>query len=94
MSKLLIGTCGYDYPKDWAEVFYQPRIRHDELLSYYAKHFNALELDFTYYSIPKAANIQACNNCRYVIYSVSWPQQRKLVRYKFKRPVQVPLHRW
>jgi uncharacterized protein YecE (DUF72 family) len=58
MNKLLIGTCGYDYPKDWTGIFYPPSLRRDELLSYYADHFNALELDFSYYTMPKAANLQ------------------------------------
>jgi uncharacterized protein YecE (DUF72 family) len=56
MGKLLIGTCGYDYA-DWKEIFYPPYLKHDDYLSYYAEVFNALELDFSYYTIPKASRL-------------------------------------
>jgi uncharacterized protein YecE (DUF72 family) len=58
MGELLIGTSGYDYPQDWRGVFYPDRMKHDEFLSFYATQFNALELNFSYYNVPRAENIQ------------------------------------
>jgi uncharacterized protein YecE (DUF72 family) len=58
MGTILIGTCGYYYPKEWADVFYPPRIKRNDLLSFYAGEFNTVELDFSWYSIPLAINME------------------------------------
>ena len=52
MGEILIGTSGYSF-KDWVGPFYPPGMKPAELLPYYAQHFNALELNTTYYGIPK-----------------------------------------
>jgi uncharacterized protein YecE (DUF72 family) len=59
MGTFFIGTCGYDYPKDWQGLFYPPRLRRDDYLSHYAETFNAVELDYTFYTMPKAAALSA-----------------------------------
>ncbi len=47
-----IGTSGYNY-KHWLNgVFYPPGIRENELLSYYQKYFNCVELNVTFYRLP------------------------------------------
>jgi uncharacterized protein YecE (DUF72 family) len=56
MGKILIGTSGYDYP-EWKGVFYPVSIKRAEYLSYYAEQFNALELNFSYYTLPTAAQL-------------------------------------
>ncbi|QQO08295.1 DUF72 domain-containing protein [Breznakiella homolactica] len=58
MGTLLIGTSGYDYP-EWRDVFYPQNLKRDEYLEYYAEHFNALELNFSYYSLPREQQIGA-----------------------------------
>ncbi len=50
---LLIGTSGYDYP-EWKGVFYPQDLKRKDFLSYYASHFNALELNNTFYNMPTA----------------------------------------
>jgi uncharacterized protein YecE (DUF72 family) len=57
MGSLLVGTSGYDYA-EWRDVFYPARLRKDDFLAYYAEQFNALELNFSYYAIPKAAQLE------------------------------------
>jgi uncharacterized protein YecE (DUF72 family) len=57
MGELLIGTSGYDYP-EWKNVFYPAVLRRDEYLAYYAGQFNALELNFSYYTIPTAKQLR------------------------------------
>ena len=47
-----IGTSGYSF-KDWKGVFYPVKITNDKMLSFYAQHFNLVEINFTYYAIPK-----------------------------------------
>lgn len=53
MNNILIGTSGYDYP-EWKGVFYPMELKRQDFLSYYANVFNALELNFCFYSMPTA----------------------------------------
>jgi uncharacterized protein YecE (DUF72 family) len=61
MSNLRIGTAGWNYPSGrgtWNGVFYPPRRgrpkRFDEL-SFYAQHFDTVEVNSTFYGQPRAA---------------------------------------
>jgi uncharacterized protein YecE (DUF72 family) len=58
MGNILIGTCGYYYPKEWKDVFYPPRTRNDDMISFYAEHFNTVELDFSFFNIPLSKNTE------------------------------------
>lgn len=55
---IAIGTSGYRYA-DWRGAFYPRDLPDDEMLSYYAKHFNVVELNFTYYRLPNAGTIES-----------------------------------
>ncbi|HHV61269.1 MAG TPA: DUF72 domain-containing protein [Firmicutes bacterium] len=50
---ILIGTSGFSY-KDWVGVFYPEGTKPGELLYHYARRFPAVELDFSYYTMPSA----------------------------------------
>jgi len=49
---ILIGTSGYHFP-DWAGPFYPPDLPKPRWLAYYAEHFPAVEINSTYYGLPK-----------------------------------------
>ena len=49
--RILIGTSGYSFA-DWVGPFYPPGMRSSEFLSFYARHFDAVEVNSTYYRIP------------------------------------------
>jgi len=50
---LFIGTSGYSY-KHWANgVFYPPEISSSKWLEYYCQFFNTVELNITFYRLPK-----------------------------------------
>ncbi len=51
MTEWFVGTMGYGYD-DWKNVFYPPHARPGSYLRWYAKIFNAVELDTTFYGIP------------------------------------------
>jgi len=51
---LHIGTCGFSY-RDWVGPFYPKGIASIEMLPFYAQRFSAVEIDSTYYAIPKPA---------------------------------------
>jgi uncharacterized protein YecE (DUF72 family) len=52
--RVWIGTAGYSYP-DWVGPFYPAGTRPARMLAYYARHFPAVELNFTFYRPPTAA---------------------------------------
>lgn len=57
---LYIGTSGWTYD-DWNGVFYPPEIKGAERLSYYAGHFNTVEVNATFYRLLAPTMIKAWN---------------------------------
>lgn len=58
MTTLRIGTSGWNYPGGrgtWNGVFYPKRRRASEFdeLAYYAEHFNTVEVNSTFYGVPR-----------------------------------------
>ncbi len=55
-----IGTSGFSFP-DWKGPVYPLGIRERDMLSYYEKElgFNALEVNFTYYTLPSQKSFDA-----------------------------------
>ena len=53
-----IGTCGFSY-SEWREVFYPKDLRQSEYLRYYSLVFPFVELDFSWYTMPKAEQLIA-----------------------------------
>jgi uncharacterized protein YecE (DUF72 family) len=51
-ARILIGTSGYSY-RDWVGSFYPPGMQPKDFLPFYARHFDTLEVNTTYYGIPK-----------------------------------------
>ena len=49
---LFVGTSGYSY-KEWKGSFYPKTLPAKEMLPYYAEHFKAVELNNTFYRLPK-----------------------------------------
>jgi uncharacterized protein YecE (DUF72 family) len=50
---ILIGTSGYNYPHWWNEIFYPPSLPQKKWLEYYAEHFDTVELNVSFYRLPK-----------------------------------------
>ena len=51
--RVLTGTMGYSF-KEWKGTFYPKNVKNEEMLGLYAEHFNAVELNSTFYRMPKA----------------------------------------
>jgi uncharacterized protein YecE (DUF72 family) len=49
--RILVGTSGYSFA-DWVGPFYPAGMRSGDFLSFYAGHFDAVEVNSTYYRIP------------------------------------------
>lgn len=52
-----VGTSGYSFA-DWVGPFYPPKTKSVDMLPYYQRHFNTVEINATYYRIPPAASMQ------------------------------------
>ncbi len=50
-ARILVGTSGYSFA-DWVGPFYPPGTRSGDFLRHYAEHFDAVEVNSTYYRIP------------------------------------------
>jgi uncharacterized protein YecE (DUF72 family) len=50
--KLLAGTSGYSF-KEWKGSFYPAELKSDQLLGFYATKFPTLEINNTFYRLPK-----------------------------------------
>ncbi len=53
-----IGTSGFIY-QNWVGCFYPPNLPKSKYLEYYAKYFNTLELNSTFYKIPKESTFKS-----------------------------------
>lgn len=51
-----VGTSGYSY-QDWVGPFYPQGTASGAFLGYYARHFPAVEIDYTYYRMPQATTL-------------------------------------
>jgi uncharacterized protein YecE (DUF72 family) len=49
---LRIGTSGWVY-KHWMGIFYPPKMPGDEQLPFYARHFDTVEINFSFYRLPE-----------------------------------------
>lgn len=58
MADIYIGTSGYDYP-EWRGILYPENMSRDGFLACYAEQFNALEINYTYYSMPDERHMSA-----------------------------------
>jgi len=51
MADIFVGTAGWDY-KDWIGPFYPKKLERNQHLEYYAKFFNLVEINSTFYNLP------------------------------------------
>jgi uncharacterized protein YecE (DUF72 family) len=58
LEMIYVGTSGYSY-KEWKGSFYPEKIPAEEMLSYYAEHLQAVELNNTFYRLPRPGMVEA-----------------------------------
>lgn len=57
-GRFRVGTSGYDYPH-WAGIFYPDGLSHREWFAYYARRFDTVEINRTFYGLPDAGTFDA-----------------------------------
>jgi uncharacterized protein YecE (DUF72 family) len=53
-----IGTSGYSF-EDWKGYYYPEQIKNSEMLPFYAREFDTVEINYTYYRLPSARTLAA-----------------------------------
>ena len=56
--RFFVGTSGYSYDK-WKGSFYPKKLLPEEMLSYYAERFGAVEVNSSYYRMPSASTLES-----------------------------------
>jgi uncharacterized protein YecE (DUF72 family) len=56
-SRLLAGASGYSF-KEWKGVFYPDKIEAEAMLPFYAEHLSTVEINNTFYRMPKATVLE------------------------------------
>jgi uncharacterized protein YecE (DUF72 family) len=59
--KFFVGTSGFSY-KEWKGSFYPEKHPQKQMLSYYAQHFSAVEMNNTHYRMPTSALLESWAN--------------------------------
>ena len=49
--ELFLGTGGFSND-DWVGIFYPDGLKKNQWLEFYAQHFNAIEVNSTFYAVP------------------------------------------
>jgi len=57
-GKAIVGTSGYSYKHWWDGVFYPSDVPQRRWLEYYAQYFETVELNVTFYRLPKKATFE------------------------------------
>ena len=52
-----VGCSGWVYP-DWRGLVYPPELRQREWFGYYARHFDTVEINNTFYRLPTVAAVE------------------------------------
>src|SRR3982751_5606485 len=58
VGQIRIGCSGWNYAHWRNGVFYPPRCAQRNWLDYYARHFDTVEINMTFYRLPKAPIVQ------------------------------------
>lgn len=56
--RFFVGTSGYSY-KEWKGNFYPEKFPDKQMLSYYAQRFSTVEINNTFYRLPKASVLES-----------------------------------
>ncbi len=60
-TRLIAGASGYSY-KEWQGSFYPEKIKPDAMLAWYAERLPTVEINNTFYQMPKAAVLETWSN--------------------------------
>ena len=89
---LHIGCSGWNY-KSWRQRFYPEDVRPSGWLSYYAKHFNTVEVNNTFYRLPEAETFATWREQTPAAFIMAVKASRFLTHMKRLRDPEEPIER-
>ena len=92
-GKIQIGCSGWNYPH-WKGRFYPRRLSPSEWFDYYAGSFKTVEINNTFYRLPRASVFQKWHDQAPVGFVFSVKVSRFLTHLKKLRDVEDPLNRF
>ncbi len=91
--RLWIGTSGWVYPH-WRSVFYPPKLKTADWLSFYARHFATVELNNSFYRLPSERAFDAWRDTVPPGFRFAVKANRYLTHMKKLRDPAEPLERF
>lgn len=87
---LSVGTSGYSYPK-WKGSFYPAKLPTKQMLGYYAERFRAVEINSTFYALPKPATLEAWASEVPAEFRFTLKASQKITHFKRLRDASEPV---
>jgi uncharacterized protein YecE (DUF72 family) len=88
-----IGTSGWNYPH-WKALFYPEDCPKTRWLEYYAQHFDTVELNATFYRLPKAVTFENWQHRTPASFTWSLKASRYITHVKRLKEAEEPLKRF
>lgn len=88
--KLYVGTSGFSYPK-WKGHFYPDKLKNAEMLTYYGSQLPAVEINNTFYRLPKKEAMQAWASLVPEHFRFSVKASRRITHFKRLKEAEEPL---
>ncbi len=82
---LHVGTSGYSY-KEWKGSFYPEDLKNADMLSYYGRRLNAVEINNTFYRLPKASVLEGWAEQVPKSFRFSIKASRRITHFKRLKP--------
>lgn len=91
--EVYIGCSGWSY-QDWKGIFYPTNLPARNYLSYYASHFNTLEVNSTFYHFPTEKSVHAWHQQVPNAFKFSLKVSRLITHTQRMKQVQEPLQQF
>lgn len=90
-TRYLIGTSGWHY-EHWRDIFYPPKLAKSSWLEFYARHFNAVELNASFYRLPTEDAFTSWYKSSPPGFAFAVKVSRFITHIKRLKDVAAPLH--
>jgi uncharacterized protein YecE (DUF72 family) len=91
-GRLRIGTSGWVY-KHWMGIFYPPKMLGSEQLAFFARHFDTVEVNFSFYRLPERRVFEGWREESPEGFLFAVKGSRYLTHIKKLKDPEEPLHR-
>jgi len=91
--RVYVGTSGFYYDH-WRGVFYPEKLAKTKWLEFYIQHFDTLELNATFYHLPKAKSIEHWRELAKEGFYYSLKAHRSITHYKRLKNTEDELYRF